>query len=571
MAVWLALPNMPRQVRVFAFAAGLAALAVAVPALATNVDGDALGRAARSVFTSPGRTALVLVAFGGAFAVRASVWRRLLPGLSFGHALAAIHLSLAGNHVLPLRMGEPLRVLSVVRRAGVPLEAAAASTVTLRAADLLALLALGYVASPSVVVDVAGPWTAPIVALLGAALAGGLLWLRAVARSCRGDVRLPDLAAFAGTVTAWLLESVLVWQSASWAGIDLDPLEAVLVTATSVVAQVAAVAPGGLGTYEAAAVVAYTSLGHQAGPALAAALTAHALKTAYSLGAGAVALSRPAPGLAGRLRLDPVPERIPAAPPGGHVALVLPAHDEEATVAEVVRRAPSRVLGRAVRVLVVDDGSTDATAREARATGADVFSLPSNHGLGAAVRAGLAEAVAGGAAAVAFCDADGEYASEEIERLLAPVLDGRADYVIGSRFAGDDRKMRWHRHLGNVVLTRLLSVVARRRLTDGQSGYRALSADAARAAEIVHDYNYAQVLTLDPLAKGFRYAEVPVSYSYRRHGRSFVKLGRYLRAVLPAVYRELNGEPALSVLDDVRPEAVASGPPRLVVEPAVGP
>jgi len=94
------------------------------------------------------------------------------------------------------------------------------------------------------------------------------------------------------------------------------------------------------------------------------------------------------------------------------------------------------------------------------------------------------------------------------------------------------------------VLTRLLAFAARRPISDGQSGYRAVSRRAAEEAEIVHDFNYAQVLTLDLLAKGFRYAEVPISYRFRTEGRSFVRLGRYLRHVLPAVHRELNDQPA---------------------------
>ena len=63
---------------------------------------------------------------------------------------------------------------------------------------------------------------------------------------------------------------------------------------------------------------------------------------------------------------------------------------------------------------------------------------------------------------------------------------------------------------------------------------------AAAEAEIVHDYNYAQVLTLDLLAKGYRYAEIPIAYRHRRRGRSFIKPVGYLRRVVPAVYRELN-------------------------------
>ncbi|MGH9229104.1 MAG: glycosyltransferase family 2 protein [Acidimicrobiales bacterium] len=225
------------------------------------------------------------------------------------------------------------------------------------------------------------------------------------------------------------------------------------------------------------------------------------------------------------------------------VLMVLPAHDEEGTVGDVVRRAPLDVHGHPVEVVVIDDGSRDRTAAEARAAGATVVSLGRNRGLGAAVRAGVAWAVERRPAAVAFLDADGEYAPEELATLVAPILEGRADYVIGSRFAGLPRDMRPHRWFGNRVLTLAMKLLVRRwgvrRLSDGQSGYRALSPAAAAHAEIIHDFNYAQVLTLDLVAKGYRYAEVPISYRFRQHGQSFVRLGPYLRRVAPAVWREL--------------------------------
>jgi glycosyltransferase involved in cell wall biosynthesis len=219
------------------------------------------------------------------------------------------------------------------------------------------------------------------------------------------------------------------------------------------------------------------------------------------------------------------------------VVFFVPAHNEEATVAAVLDRMPRDVRGHPVRRLVVDDGSTDETAARAAAVGAEVISLGDHLGLGAAVRVGLAEAFAGGCAAAAFCDADGEYAPEELERMVAPILDGHADYVVGSRFAGGPRRMSAHRWAGNRVLTIGLSIVLGRRVTDGQSGYRALSRSALGAAEIAHDYNYAQVLTVDLLGKGFRYAEVPISYSRRTAGRSFVRVFPYLGHVVPAVWR----------------------------------
>lgn len=205
---------------------------------------------------------------------------------------------------------------------------------------------------------------------------------------------------------------------------------------------------------------------------------------------------------------------------------------------DVVARAPREVHGQPVTCLVIDDGSSDATAERAAAAGAEVVPLGDHEGLGAAVRRGLQEGVRRGAAAVAFCDADGEYAPEELGRLVGPVLDGRADYVVGSRFAGLPRHMAPHRWLGNKLLTVALGILASHRISDGQSGYRALSLRAAAAAEISHDFNYAQVLTLDLLTKGYRYLEVPISYRFRTTGRSFVRPVGYLRKVVPAVVRQ---------------------------------
>jgi glycosyltransferase involved in cell wall biosynthesis len=190
-----------------------------------------------------------------------------------------------------------------------------------------------------------------------------------------------------------------------------------------------------------------------------------------------------------------------------------------------------------VQCVVIDDGSDDDTAWIAREAGATVVSQPPS-GLGAAVRSGFAAAVALDPAAVAFCDADGEYAPEELELLVKPILRGEADYVVGSRFAGDIQRMLPHRRFGNHVLTRALARIARTPITDGQSGYRAFSPAAAREAEVIHDYNYAQVLTLDLLGKGFGYVEVPIRYAFREKGRSFVKLVPYLAHVVPAVWRQ---------------------------------
>ena len=224
------------------------------------------------------------------------------------------------------------------------------------------------------------------------------------------------------------------------------------------------------------------------------------------------------------------------------LAVLIPAKDEEATIGELLDRVSRvRVSGCEIRCLVVDDGSKDRTAQIARQRGASVIRHPENRGLGAAVRTGLRAAVDDGASAVAYLDADLEYYPEDIPRLVEPVLSGTADYVLGSRFMGEPRGLRGmklYRRLGNLAFTSLLVLLTGHRITDGQTGMRAFSREAADRAEIVHDYNYAQVLTLDLLRKGFRMEEVEIRYRLREHGESFIGWS-YPAKVLPAIWREL--------------------------------
>ena len=516
---------------------GLAAALVVVP----NVDGSAFRQAARQAAEQPAGVISALAAFGIAFVLRAIAWQRVLPELPFSQALAAIHLSLGANHVLPFRLGEPLRVISVVRRQRVGIEAATVSTVTLRSADMLAVVGLGALVAPSAFFGLVGLAGWLLLALVVGVALVGWRWLSKVAQR-RPDVLRPGVIALGLSTVAWLAESILVRQVATWVGINLSWSEAILVTTVAVAAQIAAIAPGGFGTYEAAAVAAYVVLGYDPEAALIAALGAHALKTAYSLLVGVTAAFVPAPSLVGRFRLNKTEQKLASESIAADapVLLFMPAYNEEEAVSGCIDRVPEQVHGRRVELIIVDDGSADSTVACAQESGAEVVQLSENQGLGAAVRVGLQIGVEREAAAVVFCDADGEYPPEELANVVEPILNGDADYVIGSRFLGRIDHMRPHRRFGNHVLTRALQLVARQRITDGQSGYRALSFSAARNAEIIHDFNYAQVLTLDLLAKGFRYQEVPISYHFRTTGESFIKLGRYLRNVVPAVYREIN-------------------------------
>lgn len=534
---------MGRRVRTVA---GLVVLALAVWYLAAVLDEEAVGalrRVVRSLAEAPAGLTLALGCYATAFGLRALAWRATLPGLSAGQAWAALHVSLLGNHVLPLRLGELLRVTSVLRRTDLAARPVVASAVTLRAGDLLAVGALAAIAVPGLLSRLVGPWWWVFAGAAAAVAVIGLVWSKRLA-AVGAQVRLPPLPAGVAVVAAWLLESVVVYEVARAAMRPLTFGEAIAVTAVTIVAQAVAVTPGGLGTYEAAATAAMVAVGVPAESAFAIALTTHAVKTVYSLVVGGVALAVPSPPYFGRWRL---PRALPPAPapmavaPDAPVVAVLPMHNEEAAVGSVVAGLLAQDLGRRLVVLAIDDGSTDSSAAQARAAGAVVVTQPRNLGLGAAVRRGLVEAMAYRPAAVLYLDADGEYAPADAPTVLAPILAGRADYVVGSRFAGRIGRMLPHRRVGNHLLTWWVRWLTRRPgITDGQSGYRAFSPAAAAAAEIVHDYNYAQVLTIDLLAKGFRYSEVPIRYSFRDTGTSFVRLGRYLRHVVPAVHRELN-------------------------------
>jgi len=163
---------------------GVAGLGWAATYLAGAVRGAELARVGGALLADPAGLVTALAAYAGAFGLRTWAWCRVLPGLPAGQAWAALHVSLLGNHVLPLRLGEALRPASVARRTDVGLAAAAASTVTLRAVDLLAVLGLALLVAPALMAEVAsGAALAGAALALAAGAAGGALWGRRLARS----------------------------------------------------------------------------------------------------------------------------------------------------------------------------------------------------------------------------------------------------------------------------------------------------------------------------------------------------------------------------------------------------
>jgi glycosyltransferase involved in cell wall biosynthesis len=205
------------------------------------------------------------------------------------------------------------------------------------------------------------------------------------------------------------------------------------------------------------------------------------------------------------------------------VAAVVPALDEEAAIATVVAgllRQP-----RIGRVVVVDNGSSDATAARARAAGAEVVAEP-RRGYGRACRAGVAAAV--GAEVLVLLDGDAADDPADLERLLAPLLAGDADLVVGARpRAGrEPGAMTPQQVAGNRIAAWLMAVVYGVRVTD-LGPFRAIRRDHLLALEMREPtYGWSAEMAVKARRAGLRYAEVPVAYR-RRVGVS--KVGGTLR------------------------------------------
>jgi glycosyltransferase involved in cell wall biosynthesis len=215
--------------------------------------------------------------------------------------------------------------------------------------------------------------------------------------------------------------------------------------------------------------------------------------------------------------------------------VVIPALNEEASVGRVVDDVYAHAPGG--QLVVVDDGSTDATAEVARATGADVIVLPFNVGVGGALRAGFRYARRFGYHSIVQVDGDGQHNAADIPRLLGELA--HADIVIGARFAGNGSyEVRGPRRLAMRLLARSVSKRTGVTLTDATSGFRAFGRKAIELFAVDYPAEYLGD-TVEALAiasrAGLRVAQVPVAMRPRVNGKPsqhWVKSSLYLGRVV---------------------------------------
>ncbi len=224
---------------------------------------------------------------------------------------------------------------------------------------------------------------------------------------------------------------------------------------------------------------------------------------------------------------------------GAPLAIVIPAYNEEPTVAGVVAEIPRVAAGLKTEVIVVVDGAKDATAARAAGAGALVCDVPVNRGQGAALKLGYWLARARGAQVIATIDADGQYEPEEIARVVQPLLDGTADFVSGSRRLGAELTTDKTRHLGVLVFGTLISVLVRHRITDPACGLRAMRSEVTAAVKLEQPQYQASELMISAALHGFRLGEVPTTMRDRgvhatgtKKGGNFGYGVRFARAAL---------------------------------------
>lgn len=200
---------------------------------------------------------------------------------------------------------------------------------------------------------------------------------------------------------------------------------------------------------------------------------------------------------------------------------IIPAFNEESTIGDVIKGTSPFVD----EILVINDGSTDKTIDAAKNAGAIVIDNIINRGLGKTIKHGYEEALKRGADIIVQIDADGQYDPKEISKLIKPILENKADLVLGSRLENLKYDMPWLKKQGNRAFTWLLRRLTGADIRDGQTGFRAARKEVLQNIELQGDFTYTQEMIVKVAKEGWRIANVSVNFYPRRDGESRLMSG----------------------------------------------
>ena len=193
------------------------------------------------------------------------------------------------------------------------------------------------------------------------------------------------------------------------------------------------------------------------------------------------------------------------------LVIQIPCLDESATLPAAMGDLPAALPGIAdIRIIVIDDGSADETGDIAASLGASVVRLPVTRGLAAAFAAGIESALTAGADIIVNTDGDNQYRGDDVALLIAPIVEGRADVVIGARPIATMQDFSWAKKMlqraGSWVVRRLSGT----NVEDATSGFRAYSREAALRVEVFSGYTYTLETIVQAANHGLRIASIPI-------------------------------------------------------------
>jgi glycosyltransferase involved in cell wall biosynthesis len=201
------------------------------------------------------------------------------------------------------------------------------------------------------------------------------------------------------------------------------------------------------------------------------------------------------------------------------ITILIPAYNEAHSIKEVIRRVKALDLGYDYEILVIDDGSTDQTSEIVKKIDdVRLIAHEVNKGKGAALKTGF-EAANGDI--IVIQDADMEYLPKEIPKLIAPLIEGTADVVYGSRFKGTLYGMTFAHALGNLGLTLTTSLLFGTKVTDMMTGYKVFQKSVLKNINIKADrFEVEPDITGRILQNGYRLIELPIEYHKRKKGKA---------------------------------------------------
>ncbi len=203
------------------------------------------------------------------------------------------------------------------------------------------------------------------------------------------------------------------------------------------------------------------------------------------------------------------------------VFVTIPAYNEEKSIGDVIDDV-KKVMDKTnyhFGVMVLDDGSSDNTAKVAKKYGAIVYSHPRNMGLAEVFRTEMEKCLEHGADVIIHIDADRQYRASDIPKLLKEIENGN-DFVLGSRFLGNIESMPFIKKIGNKAFSRVISKITKCHITDGQTGMRAFTKEVASQIKIISNHTYTQEQIIRVAKAKFKIKEVPVYFDKRKDGNS---------------------------------------------------